>query len=221
MHENTAKVVYPVLMHGLRLRERLDAGESPDLAVEQAELKGRLGAGSESGAERVGRAGDGDHSFRAPPRPAYHYALVCWLDEIFSDKSPWGGRWTEHTLEQALYGTRARAYKFWEQARRAEAGAGNDDVEVYYLCAMLGFRGDLRDDPARLASWCDAVARRLADAAAEEWPGKPAERPAPSYAPPLRGRERLQRMLTVVIAAVLLLVPVATFCAFFWLFAEK
>jgi type VI secretion system protein ImpK len=217
MHENTAKVVYPVLMHGLRLRERVEGGESPDLMKEQQELMGKLGSGSEPARDWSAAAGDSVvASRRLPSRPAYHYALVCWLDEIFSDKSPWGVRWTEKTLEHALYGTRGRAYKFWEEARRAEAATASDDVEVFYLCVMLGYRGDLRDDPQQLASWCEAVERRLADSKPEDWTGRPPEREAPSYAPPLHGRERLQRMLSVVIAALLLLIPAATFFLVLW-----
>jgi hypothetical protein len=60
-------------------------------------------------------------------------------------------------------------------------------------------------------AWCDAVERRLAEGMSEDWPGRPPEREAPSYAPPLRGRERMQRMLSVVIAALLLLIPAVTF----------
>jgi type VI secretion system protein ImpK len=211
MRESTAKLVYPVLMHGLRLRERLDYGEAPDLEQEQAALKGLLGAGTPAGADLstpTGLSDSGDPS-RLGQRPPSHYALVCWLDEIFSDQSPWGARWTEHTLELALYRTRVRAYKFWEQARRAEAAPGGDDLEVFYLCVMLGFRGDLRDQPDKLGAWCDAVARRLAEGRAGEW--RLPEREPPGYAPPLRGRERLQRMLSVAIAAGLLLVPAVTF----------
>src|SRR5262245_7624944 len=126
MHENTAKLVYPVLTYGVRLRGRVDAGDAPDLEKEQSLLKGLLGAGSQAGEWGGGLADSDLPGLRRTQRPPSHYALVCWLDEIFSDKSSWGVQWTEHTLEHALYGTRARAYRFWEQARRAEASSGDD-----------------------------------------------------------------------------------------------
>ncbi len=141
----------------------------------------------------------------------FHYALVCWLDEIFSDESAFGQQWTERTLEQALYGTRKRAWNFLEQARAALNRSSTDDLEVFYLCVMLGFRGDWRDDLKTLNGWIDAVEGRMAQGRPDDWPGKPPERETPSSAPPRHARQRLQRMLSVAVLVVLLLIPAATF----------
>jgi type VI secretion system protein ImpK len=217
MRDSIANLVYPVLLHGLRLRERLERGEQPDLEQEQAVLKGLLGA--EGGqtrkwADSGGELLDVGQSIGRPAAgaqlPAFRYALVCWLDEVFTVDSPWASKWTERALEEALYGSRDRAWKFWEQARRAEARPGTDDLEVFFLCVMLGFRGELRDQPDRLRAWRDAAEGRASRGSGAEWPAPP-ERQAPGSVPPLRGRERLQRMILVGVAVLLLLVPAATF----------
>jgi type VI secretion system protein ImpK len=216
MREAVANLIYPVLLQGLRLRESLDRGQTPDLDQEQASLKGLLGASAQQVAVWVALGGqlleqDPHLSARLPPRPAFHYALVCWLDEIFSDRSAWGVEWTERTLEMALYDTRDRAWKFPEQAKRALNRSAADETEVFYLCVMLGFRGDWREHPADLQSWVEAAEARLKQSQSGEWPNAPTGGEAPSSAPPLRGRERLERMLSVVVTALLVLIPAITF----------
>src|SRR5262249_62306200 len=101
------------------------------------------------------------------------YALVCWLDEIFILDSPWASEWNERKLEEGLYGTNDRAWKFWEQARKAEARPGTDALEVYYLCVVLGFRGDLRNAPERLAGWRNTIESRIAKGQGQERQGPP------------------------------------------------
>jgi type VI secretion system protein ImpK len=222
MQEEVANLVHPVLTYGLRLRERLEAGESPVLEVEQAALKGLLL--SESEARRLPTFG-GD----APPvvlpaaeRAPEHgrreggqflgirYALVCWLDELFTLDSPWEARWTEWKLEAALYGTNDRAWRFWEQAEAAEIRPEGDALEVFFLCVMLGFCGELREEPDRLSAWVTATQARLVQARGQDWAAPP-ELDPPVHVPPLWDQERLQRLLLAGGVALLLLLPVATF----------
>jgi type VI secretion system protein ImpK len=214
MREAIVNLVYPVIMQGLQLRERVDSGAQPDIEQEQSTLKGMLGIGSQvqwaaAGGQMI--EADPGASIRMPPRPVFHYALVCWLDEIFSDESAFGKQWTDRTLEQALYGTRQRAWKFPEQARAALNRSSTDDLEVFYLCVMLGFRGDWLDDLKALNGWIDAVEARMAQGRPDDWPGRPPERETPNSAPPRHARERLQRMLSIAVVVVLLLIPAATF----------
>jgi type VI secretion system protein ImpK len=216
MRDAIANVVYPVLLHGLRLRERLDAGDQPDLDLEQAALKERLGPAAQTrpwagpGADPRD-PGESINVSRGPwAPPDYLYALVCWLDEIFIDDSPWGKRWQNQLLEWALYRSRDAAHKFWDLARRAEARSVKDELEVFYLCVMLGFRGDLREDSARLRAWRNAVETRLKQNLGAEWTVPPGKDP-PEPAPARRGRERLQRMILTAAAVLLVLVPVAMF----------
>jgi type VI secretion system protein ImpK len=223
MREEIANLVYPVLSHGMSLKERLEFGHEPDLDREQAELKRLLGTevdarrwsdyGGDYGPDNVpAGAARGDDAER---RGADHflgirYALVCWLDELFVLDSPWESQWNERKLEGELYGTNDRAWKFWEQARRAETQPGSDALEVFFLCVILGFRGDLRDEPNRLQAWVAGTQIRVTRSQGKQWP-YPAELQAPTYVPPLRGRERLQKLVLAAGALLLFVIPVTLF----------
>src|SRR5262245_58318234 len=137
MREEMASLVHPVLAYGLRLKERLRGGEGLNLMDEQAALKGLLQ--SDSQARRMTDYGGDrpmDNSVMTWARPqeagrrgsdgflGARFALVCWLDEIFTLDSPWASQWNEHKLETELYGSTDRAFKFWEQARKAEGCPG-------------------------------------------------------------------------------------------------
>src|SRR5947209_13972033 len=80
------------------------------------------------------------------------YALACWLDELLILNSPWSAAWNERKLEAALYGTNDRAWKFWEQAELAAARPTTDALEGFFLCVVLGFRGELGLEPERFAA---------------------------------------------------------------------
>jgi type VI secretion system protein ImpK len=226
MREEIANLVHPVLSYGLRLKERLERGESPDFDAEQSALKGLLLGELESrryadfGGEGQGHdplvsARGGSATRRNPDQfLGIRYALTCWLDEVFILDSPWGAKWDEHKIETALYGSNDRAWNFWEQAQLAEARPGIDPLEVMYLCVMLGFRGDFRDRPERLSGWAEKTGKRIAREQGKEWP-MPPELDPPVNVPPLHGRERLQRMVMAVALFALLLVPVMAFVVFF------
>jgi type VI secretion system protein ImpK len=224
MREEIANLVHPVLAYGLRLKERLERAESPDFETEQSALKGLLLGELESRryADFGGEGGDhmatgrgGSVVTRRNPDQflGIRYALTCWLDEIFILDSPWGGIWNERKIEEALYGTNDRAWTFWEQAKLAEARPGIDALEVMYLCVMLGFRGDYRDDPQGLRGWVEVTAKRISREQGKEWPVPP-ELDPPVNVPPLHGRSRLQRMVMAVALFALLLVPVIAFYVF-------
>jgi type VI secretion system protein ImpK len=222
MRAEVATIVHRILSTGLELKERLARGDTPDLETEQARLKGMLGdpearrfpeyAGEAIPEHSVGAAksltmlgkGTGDAFL------GMRYALICWLDEIFSDDPIWGPQWSEFALEPSTFDMRQRAWKFWEQARKAETRSG-DPLEVYYLCVMLGFRGDLRDDPDKLQNWVGATRTQLSRNPAEVFP-KVDETEPPTYVPPLHGRERMQRM--VVINGLVLLVLILLWSVF-------
>jgi type VI secretion system protein ImpK len=218
MREEIANLVHPVFAYALRLKERLERGETPDFLQEQSTLKGMLlgelearrwpDYGGESGDDRSG----GSHMGGAPRRSpdqflGIRYLLACWLDEIFIGDSPWESQWNERKIEEALYGTNDRAWTFWEQAQIAEARRGSDSLEVCYLAVMLGFRGDYRDRPTELKEWCERIGKRLGKELGSEWQGPPELEP-PSYVPPLRGKEKLQKMIACLAIFAFVLVPV-------------
>jgi type VI secretion system protein ImpK len=228
MREEYANLVHPVFTYALRLKERLERGERPNIESEQMTLKGLLM--SENEAKRwIEFGGQGDslammrhgESLRMTAGSAgrrsadqflgIRYALACWLDEIFTLKdSPWEAQWADRTLETALYGSRDRAWMFWDQAQLAERRPGSDALEVFYLCVMLGFRGELREDPDKLKRWADAIGARIGKEQSKEWP-QPPELEVPSYVPPLYGRERFQRMVVVGAVVTLSVIPILAF----------
>jgi type VI secretion system protein ImpK len=226
MREEFANLVHPVFTYALRLKERLERGERAGFENEQMALKGLLMSEYEAmrfeefGGQR-GAAGHGDPLMSRTGRRAdqflgMRYALACWLDEIFILDSPWASQWNERKLETALYGSNARAELFWDQARLAEGRTGSDALEVFYLCVMLGFRGELRGDADKLKRWTDAIGKRIGREQSKEWP-QPPELEVPSYVPPLYGRERFQRMVVVGALVTLSVIPILAFFVVNWL----
>jgi type VI secretion system protein ImpK len=226
MREEVSNLVHQIIGAGLDLKERLARGESPDFEKEQAILKGMLGDAdarrySEFAGETVpDRTLLGGRSSIGPTgRPAsdyflgIRYALVCWLDEIFILDSPWSDRWAEQLLEVSLYGMREGAENFWSQARRAESRPG-DALEAFYLCVMLGFRGDLRNQPERLRNWAASAHALVSKSQTGEWPSPDGVDP-PIHVPPLRGRDMLQRMVMIGAGALLLMILIGSFFLFY------
>lgn len=218
MDAELATLVDEVIGYGLNLKKRQDNGEDVSFADAQAELKRRLKSEAESwlnedyGGDRLSmsHSSPGGAARRLESFFGARYALVCWLDETFILDSPWGPQWKELSLEADLYGLRDRAWLFWEQAKRAEGRASSDALEVFYLCVMLGFRGDKRDKLDALRTWRELVKGRITRQLNQEYP-LPPEREPPCNAPPRRGREKFKRMLVTAGVAALALIPAATF----------
>ncbi len=211
MREPLAKLVFPILSYGLRLQEQLAQSQAHDLDQEQAILKEMLLVDraarqmADYGGDPAGSRDDHEERFLG-----VRYALVCWLDELFTSPSAWGGRWNEQKLEVELYGTNDRAWKFWQQAEAAQLRTGSDSAEVFLQCVMLGFRGELRERPDRLSRWIASASRRLGRVPDLDWGAIAELAPSPNV-PPLRGRERLQTMLVTGWVLLLALIPIAAF----------
>jgi type VI secretion system protein ImpK len=109
-----------------------------------------------------------------------------------------------------IYRTNDRAWRFWEQARLAMAQEATDALEVFYLCVMLGFRGEYREQPDLLNQWVVEARRRLVPANGVQWT-QPVSREPPSGAEPLRGASRLAQMLVFACALLLVVIPLVTF----------
>jgi type VI secretion system protein ImpK len=228
MREEVGNLVHRILHAGLDLRDRLAANESPDLEKEQAKLKGLLADAEgrryhefagDSGPETsmMGGRGGGGAAARAGADAflGVKYALVCWLDEVFSLDAPpeWASRWGEETLELDLYGMRDRAINFWQQARKAESRP-NDALEAFFLCVMLGFRGDYRDQPDKLQGWVSSAYALISKGQGQEWSAGE-ELPAKTDVDPLRGRDKMQRMVLIAGALLLLVIMLGSFMVVF------
>jgi len=217
MRNELAERVYPVLHYALELRARLCRGEQPSLGVEQSALLGLLGVGPEDHV-LLDYHGDRPAALSTGCVPGdqantaflgARHALVCWLDELFVLDAPWSEQWNEHKLEVSLYASNDRAWRFWSQARLAASRGLADALEVFYLCAMLGFRGEMRDHPEKLKEWFEVAGQQIRQAQTRRWEAPPDILPLPPV-PVFRGRRNLRVLLTATSLSVFLLIPVVT-----------
>jgi type VI secretion system protein ImpK len=211
MQEAIAGFVHPVFEYGLHLRDRLEAGEALNFAQEQTALKEMLSAPDQDDGSRPSASEE-------TPRPndssidLMRFALAAWLDELFVYYSPWGHKWADHKLETALFRSDNAGWKFWREAQQAETQADLDALEVFYLCVLLGFRGERRDEPEKVELWLAAVKTRLRACKQEPWTPPPAIEPS-THVPPLDGRQRLRRMVFVGGMSLIVLIPFVVFFA--------
>ncbi len=212
MRDDIANLVYPVISHGLRLKERITRGERPNIMNEQAALKGLLGSATQSspwgtdGAPITTSIAPGG---RGGSFLGIRYALTCWLDEIFVE-STWQGEWNEQKLETALYQTNLRNQKFWDQARLAEAMPGSDAHEAFLLCVLLGFRGKLGEDARLLREWVETARVRIGRTQNAGAPTVP-ESQMEANVPVLPWVDRYQQMTRICSIGLLCLIPVFAF----------
>jgi type VI secretion system protein ImpK len=211
MRDDLAQHVDPVLQHGLRLKARLDRGERPNLAAEQAELKRLLGSPTQPAPWGMGRDVAASIAISEPTRfLGIRYALACWLDEIFID-SPWAREWDERKLELALFETNIRYRNFWEQARLAETTPDSTDaVEAFLMCVLLGFRGELAEKPDAFREWVSAAKSRAGKGYGKELPAPPEVTPS-SNVPMLLGVEGYRKMARTLGLTLLAALPIVTF----------
>ncbi len=226
MREQLLSLVNPVLRTGLRLRDEWSRGVGPpfdagrelllqtfrDLfAVFPSPLTTAPDLKDASLFEIDLLGGDTGAAARMPTIEPYlgvGYPLACWADELFTLNSPVATRWNERKFEIEFFTTNDRAWRFWRQARMAADRPNDDDLEVFYLCAALGFRGEWADDPGKLRAWLGATRDRLVKGLRQEWVGPPALDP-PANVPPRHGKARVRRMAAVAGFACLLCIPAA------------
>lgn len=211
MRDDLANQVHDILLYGLKLRDRVAAGDRPHLGTEQAKLKGMLGSanapapwGSESDPTASVGTGQADRSFLG-----IRYAITCWLDEVLIDAG-WR-EWDETKLESALYRTNIRYSNFWSQARLADAiPSGLDAQEAFLLCVLLGFRGEMGEQPEKLREWVSATRSRVTRGLGKELPALPEKSPVTDV-PPLLGIESYRKMTQRLVGGVLVAVLVVAF----------
>ena len=209
MREEIADLVYPIVAYAVQTLQSVQQGDRVDMNAVQSELRGRLKTAGE--AQRwPDFGGDGDRFL------GIRYGLTCWLDEIFLRDSPWHAEWNERKLEESLYGSNERAWKFWFQAKLAQARPGTDALEAYHLLVMLGFRGEGPEKPETIETWRDAAEAQLTRAQSQPWSG-PQELQPDMVVTPRRGRERLRTVIILLIGVAAILTPFATFFIFWQL----
>ncbi len=197
------ELVHPVISYALDVKDRLDRGEKPDLDVEQRRLMERLRSTGEV-RNLVDYMGDGTVFLGA------RFALACWIDELFIVHSPWEMLWKERPLEVALYGSRERAGKFWDQADlvlrrpnspRVPTPPGLDAMETFFLCIVLGFRGRYLENPGKVREYLEEMRPQITRTT--PWPS-PRDLGVKTNVEPLVGRAELRRVVAVYGGSLLL-----------------
>jgi type VI protein secretion system component VasF len=202
-----ADLVFPVFASGLKLHEKLRRGDQLDFGAEQEHIKRLLKTREDAMGKTPEFGGDADRFLGA------RYALACWLDELFIIDSPWSDKWQNFPIEDALFGTRDRAWLFWFQAKLAEGRANKDSLEVFYLAVMLGMRGDGPESEAgvpadkSIPTWREAAEAQLTREQNQAWDQMPQELRPEVNAVPRRGKERLRRVLTLLLLVGAVLIP--------------
>ena len=189
MTPKLARVVDPIFLYTLELLERIARRDPVSPQEEQVRLRALID--------------QGDALFGAEPEwDAAKYALVSWIDEVLVD-TPWDGQnwWSNNVLEVALFNSRLCNEKFYLRAAESSSLSRRDALEVYYVCAVLGFRGLYRDpEQARyliqshnLPEDLDTWARQAALSIRLGQGRPPLSRPGPEIAgaPPAQGKSQV------------------------------
>ena len=211
MRADIAELVFPVFRLGIQVIEGLRAGSGDwQFAETQKKLLALL-QGPVPDALKSEVIGDARPEVsmiggRASAYLGIRYALACWLDEIFIEYSPWKDQWSDNSMEVTLFGIRLRSPKFWEQAQRAQARPTRDALEVFYLCVMLGFRGEMFGKPVELNAWRDAVEAQITHGDDRAYTPPPGFKLTPNV-PELKGASVMQRRFLLVTVLALLFIP--------------
>jgi len=197
MMKELSAIVYKVISCALDLKDRLDRGESPNLKDEHHRLATMIRADGEA---RRYADYSGDGVFLGA-----RYALACWVDELFiiHCHSPWADQWKEKTIEDELFHTNVAATKFWEQAdialqrggaARTAAPPGSDAIETFFLCVVLGFRGNHWDSIPKVCEYVQDMRSHLTRP--KGWQA-PRDLGVSTNVEPLLGRAALRRVVAI------------------------
>ncbi len=181
MTDAFADLVTPIFHRVIDLHNRL-RGDEPKALEEVMHLT--RGWIDEAGRRAVANPESGRSFDRA------RFGLVAWIDEVLTN-SEWGRSvgWgsEEHVLEWFTFGSRGRAYLFYQHADDAESHGDMDALEVYLLCVTLGFRGERIYDEDQLTAWVERVYSRVGEAGSVASKPFPEEDGAGAGFGPLRG----------------------------------
>jgi type IV/VI secretion system ImpK/VasF family protein len=79
------------------------------------------------------------------------YALTAWIDDLLCRaKWPHAAAWRQYPLEQELFGTTCRHWRFFEQAETALCRGDWNALLVFRFCVEFGFLGIYAKDRVRV-----------------------------------------------------------------------
>ncbi len=187
MRNEIADFVYPIIERIMSVKQRLDNQEVLSIDEEQLILT-RLLTQETKTVQTQNVMNEKDY------RPSFdelRYAMVCLIDEFFINSTCWSHDWNERKLESRRYSTNDRAWKFWKCANHALSVGDADTVEVYLVCVILGFRGQMVDDRQGLNDWFQRTERFVEARRCRLYP-EPASGEPRTFVPPLYGRQSLE-----------------------------
>ena len=153
MTETFTNLIFPVIRQIVDFRDRVEGGDSPSLESERSTILSILE--------------DSDQKARASTQLTHDFALakhalVYWIDEVMLT-SRWNSaaEWKERILEFEIFGKWEGGELFYEKAHEAERLAVTDPLEVFFLCASLGFQGRYAFDQPTFLNWIERVYQRI------------------------------------------------------------
>jgi len=202
MSPETSELIDPVLRCTWKLRDALLRGQTNHLLTGRSEIKtllsrlhdAELASGLHTGGDYLGLC----------------YPVACWIDEVMTDDVKISQIWNENKFEGELFGTNDRAWMFWRQAQLAETLRRDEALSVFYLCVSLGFTGQHRNDPDKLAAWMQRTRTSLGLVPELSLPFANDLAPA-TDAPPLTGLSKLRTAGYAGWAAAVLLLPALSY----------
>ena len=215
MRKEIADLVFPVLRKAIEIKEGLRSNEKAwSFSDSQKKLLSLLQAPVPESLrpDILGdqRAIDASISTNRIGYLGIRYALACWLDEIFISDSSWKEEWNASKVETNLYGMNDRASEFWKQAQRAQTRPTRDALEVYYLCVMLGFRGEFIEKPSEMVAWRENVENQITQGEEREYAPPPGLTITPNV-PPLKGAGVMGKWFIVATMIGLLFIPLLVY----------
>jgi type VI secretion system protein ImpK len=133
MSPRFAQYVDPIFMRVIDLLQAIDRGEQPAAERERRIVN-----------DQLRRA---ESEFSQTDRRAWElakYALVAWIDEMLLNSEGWTGRdwWLNNSMEWEHFRSAESHEMFFVKANEvASMPNGDDALETFYVCGMLGFRG--------------------------------------------------------------------------------
>ncbi len=136
MDERFLRKVAPPILYVLSVLEKIESsgGEAPPPAAIRPRIKQLVGPFNVRGHEQE------SHNLAKS-------AIVFWIDEVLVNAGwKFASEWQNNPLELELYGTRSRAWRFFENAADARSLETSDALEVFALCVANGFEGVYRSE---------------------------------------------------------------------------
>lgn len=127
-----SQLVNPIIRHTIDTIERVRVG-SANLKETKADLKSMLDRADHQSAAPDSRVSELEWKLA-------QRVLIYWLDEVLTVANP---QWQSMTLEWEYYTSQDRAWRFYYDWETEAKKSTSNVAELWYLCLVLGFEGDI------------------------------------------------------------------------------